>query len=456
MSALAQLHAMAGDTVTGSDRLIDKGYNALPVWEKLKALGVKFTPQDGSGVTKDVDALVLSTAIEGDNPEIAAAKKYGIKIIHRAELLSSHVSKFKTVAISGTSGKSTTTAMVYEILEFAGLSPSVITGGAIISLQNKGYLGNVFRGKSDLLVIEADESDGSLVNYHPHLGVMLNLTRDHKEMDILYGYFRKFRPNCSKFLVNADENNLGEFITSSTGTFGLKYGGTRATGVELDGKGSSFEVTGVKFRVNHPGLYNVQNAIAAIAACVELGVPLQKCAQALAQYSGVARRFASVGTARGVEVIDDFAHNPAKIAAALSAAQLRGKRVLLFYQPHGYAPVKMLKKELITAFSAGLRKCDTVWFPEIYYVGGTADRTVSSKDICEPLVALGVNARYNPCREEIIGDIAASAQPGDVVVVMGARDPTLTDYAKAVLQAIGKGVSAVSCKDCLLNTKVKA
>jgi len=456
MSALAQLHAMAGDTVTGSDRLIDKGYNSLAIWGKLRELGIKFTPQDGSGVTKDMDALVLSTAIEEDNPEIAAAKKYGVKIIHRAELLSSHVAKFRTIAVSGTSGKSTTTAMVYEILEAAGMSPSVINGAMILSLQKRGYLGNVYRGKSDLLVIEADESDGSLVNYHPHIGLMLNLTKDHKSLDILFGYFRKFRPNCAKFLVNADENNLGEFITNSTGTFGLKYGGVRATKVELDGKGSNFEVTGVKFRVNHPGLHNVQNAIAAIAACMELGVPLQKCSQALENYSGVARRFVSVGTARGVEVIDDFAHNPAKIGAAISAAQLRGKRLLLFYQPHGYAPVKMLKTELIDTFATSLRKCDTVWFPEIYYIGGTADRTISSKDLAEPLVARGVNAKYNPCREEITGDIAASAQPGDVVVVMGARDPTLTDYARSVLAAIEKGGSTVSCKDCLLNQNVKA
>lgn len=454
MSALAQLHAMSGDTITGSDRLLDKGYTSLPIWDKLTQLGVKFTPQDGSGVTKDLDAVVLSTAIENDNPEVARAKEFGIKIIHRSELLASHVNGFKTVAISGTSGKSTTTAMLFEILRQAGKAPSVITGAPIVSLQEEGLLGNVYRGKSDLLVIEADESDGSLVNYKPALGVMLNLTRDHKELDVLFGYFRKFKPNCGKFITNADEDNLAEFAGNNS--FGINKGTVRAENVKLDAFSTSFTVNGLKFNMSLIGRHNVENAIAAIAAALELGASLGDCAEALCTFKGVYRRFQSLGNANGVEVIDDFAHNPAKIAASLAAARLRGKRVLAVYQPHGYAPVKMLKNELIASFSAGLGEKDRIWFPEIYYVGGTADRSISSKDLSDAIAARGGNARFLACREEIIPEIMAAAQPGDVVLVMGARDPTLSNYAKTVLTALKTRQASASCQKCTLRAATKS
>ena len=182
MSALAQLHAMSGDTVTGSDRLISKGYTDLALWTYLKNLGISLFAQDGSGIDEKTELVVLSSAIEDDNPEIKKAKQLGIQIMHRSELLAKHVATHKTVAVSGTSGKSTTTAMVYDILAFAGLSPSVITGAAILSLQKEqGVFGNVYKGESDILVIEADESDGSIVKYHPYLGLCLNLRKDHKE-----------------------------------------------------------------------------------------------------------------------------------------------------------------------------------------------------------------------------------------------------------------------------------
>ncbi len=451
MSALAQLHALGGDTVTGSDRLLDKGYTNLPMWEKLTALGIKLYGQNGQGITKDLDYVVLSSAIESGNPDSDRAKELGIKILHRSELLATHVNRFKTVAVSGTSGKSTVTAMIYEILKFAGKAPSVITGGAILSLVEKGLVGNVARGESDILVIEADESDGSFVNYHPHTAVLLNITKDHKEMDILYGYFDKFHANCSNFIINADEANLSRYAEGAQ-SFGVNGGDTRAENIRLDGFKSSFTINGVAFEIPHAGLYNVQNATAAVSVCLGLGVDLETCARALAGFKGVARRFNSVGTARGVEVIDDFAHNPAKIEAALSAAHLRGKRVLLVYQPHGYAPVKLLRDELIEAFASGLTNSDIVWFPEIYYVGGTVDKNISSADLTKALVSRGRDARFIACREEIISDIARAAKPGDVVVVMGARDPTLTAYAKQVLAVLKNGRDGFNCAACLLNT----
>jgi UDP-N-acetylmuramate--alanine ligase len=452
MSALAQLHAMAGDEVSGSDRLLDKGYSNLPMWDKLSALNIQLYGQNAAGIHKGLDCVVLSSAIETDNPDLSKAKEYGLKIIHRSELLASHVNKYKTVAVSGTSGKSTVTAMIYEILQFAGKSPSLITGGPVLSLVEKGFVGNVAKGSSDILVIEADESDGSFVNYHPRAAILLNITKDHKEMDVLYGYFDKFRKNCANFIINADEKNLARYAEGAH-SFGLEKGDIRAVNIRLDGFSGRFSIAGTEFKIPLPDLYNVQNATAAGAVCKSLDVDLETCARALAGFKGVARRFNSVGSYKGIEVIDDFAHNPAKISAALSAAHLRGKRVLAVYQPHGYAPVKLLKNELVEAFEKSLSADDIIWFPEIYYVGGTVERDISSAYLAGELVKRGRDARFIACREEIIADLAAAAQPGDVVMVMGARDPTITAYAKLVLNVLEKGRDGYSCSKCLLNTK---
>jgi UDP-N-acetylmuramate--alanine ligase len=316
------------------------------------------------------------------------------------------------------------------------MAPSIITGGAVLSLQKRGFAGNVFRGKSDILVIEADESDGSLINYHPKIAILLNLTKDHKELDVLTDYFRRFVKNCGKLIVNADDAALAEFYAQATSSYGFNSGDMRADNVAPGGFSSEFEIGGVKFSLRQPGFYNVKNALAAVAVCAEAGVSLEVCASALKNFGGVSRRFESAGSARGVEVIDDFAHNPAKISAALTAAQLRGKRVLSFYQPHGFAPVKLLKRELIDVFAACVRKGDIVWFTDIYYVGGMADKSVSSKELVDALTARGVDARYNPDKTLIANDIAACAQAGDVVMVMGARDPGLSAYARFVLTAI--------------------
>lgn len=434
MSALAQIHVMDGAPATGSDRDFDAGKGA-GLRAKLSALGVELFPQDGSAITRGTDLVVLSTAIEGSNPEIAAAKALGVPLMHRSEFLARHVAGMRTVAVTGTSGKSTVVAMIFEILEAAGRGPSVITGGALRALQERGLTGNAWRGESDLLVIEADESDGSLVNYKPAVGVFLNLTKDHLEVSALREIFLKFRGNVAAAIVNADDPALADM--RATLTFGLDAGEVRVTGLELGPDGSTFRVKDVVFRLPAPGRHNVENASAAIAACVNEGVSLADCARGLESFKGVARRFQSLGSARGVEVVDDFAHNPAKISATLSAAHRRAKRILAVYQPHGFAPTRHLKNELIAAFAAGLRPDDRLWLPDIYYVGGTASKDISSRDVVDPLKAKGLNAVHVPERAAIAELIAAEAREGDVVLVMGARDPSLTDFARAVLAALG-------------------
>ncbi len=434
MSALAQIHAMSAGVATGSDRLFDKGGNPV-LKEKLQSLGIKIFPQDAGGINKDTSLVVLSTAIEDSNPEIAAAKKLRIPIMHRSQLLAKHVEQFKTTAIAGTSGKSTVAAMIFEILERAGRSPSIITGGNLMVLKERGCFGNAFKGKSDILVIEADESDGSIVNYKPAVGVLLNLTRDHKDVPETKDIFRRFSRNVKTLLVNSDDSNLSDFTKESL-TFGISSGETRACDIKLEPSGSRFTMNDEKFFLPIPGRHNVENAVAAVAVCLHLGIPLKNCAQALSEYKGVARRFQSLGKANGVEVIDDFAHNPAKVSCALSTARLGSKRVLAVYQPHGFHSTRRLKDELIEAFSLGLGENDMLWLPEIYYAGGTAERNISSRDITEALSGNGKSAFFIAEREKIIPEILKTARPGDLVIVMGARDPSLSDFAKAIFNGI--------------------
>lgn len=450
MSALAQLHAMGGDTVTGSDRLLSKGYQDLALWDYLKKLNIRLYPQDGSGLAPDTDLVILSSAIEADNPEIQRAKELDIPTMHRSELLAKHVAEHRTVAISGTSGKSTTTAMLYEILAHAGKSPSVITGAAILSLQRQqGVFGNVYKGASDLLVIEADESDGSIVHYHPYLGVCLNLRKDHKEVDVLQGFFTQFVKHCQQAIVNVEEDNL-KAAGAGCKTFGMYRGDVHPENIRANGFGSEFTIQGQPFTLPVPGLHNVANATAAVAAALQCGVDLPTAARALEHFSGVARRFASIGTCNHIEVIDDFAHNPHKLHATIDAAHLRGKRVLAFYQPHAFTSIKMLTPEFVENLSQCLTPQDSLWLTEVYYPGGTIPQGVTSKSVYDGLKANGVRAYFDPCREHILADMAAAAQPGDILLVLGARDPTLTDFAKKLLQAVEHRQTQASCSDCML------
>jgi UDP-N-acetylmuramate--alanine ligase len=433
MSALAQYEALRGHQVTGSDRSADRGESA-DVVQRLGAVGVKLFPQDGTGVTKD-SLVVVSTAIESDNKDIARAKELGAPIIHRADFLAGLAGERRTVAVAGTSGKSTVTGMLYEILEAAGLSPSLIAGANLPGLRAKGLVGNAALGKSDLLVIEADESDGTLTRYKPELGLLLNISKDHKETAEIAALFRVFKDRSKSFVVNADAHGLEEFVPGSA-TFGFQRGDLRGSDLHVHSHGSRFNAGGAAFELSIPGAYNAENALAAAAAAKALGAPLEVAAKALKEFRGVGRRFSIVGSARGVEVVDDFAHNPEKVRAVFGAAHLRAKRVLAVFQLHGFAPARFMKAEFLDAFADSLSSQDVLWLPDIYYVGGTAAKDISSKDYADELVARRKLAFAEPDRAKIAADIAKTARPGDLVLVMGARDPSLSDFAAQILERL--------------------
>jgi UDP-N-acetylmuramate--alanine ligase len=212
----------------------------------------------------------------------------------------------------------------------------------------------------------------------------------------------------------------------------------RGSGLELLPRVTRFAVDGVRFEVPAPGAHTAQNALGAIAVCHALGVPMADMAAPLAHFRGVARRFQSLGSVRGVEVVDDFAHNPAKIAAALATARLRARRVLAVYQPHGFGPTRFLREGFVDTFSERTEPQDRVWLLEIFYAGGTAQRDFSSADLVQEIVARGRQAEFAPSRDGLAARIAEVAEPGDLVLVMGARDPSLTTFARSVLEALAK------------------
>lgn len=438
MSALAQVHAWRGGRCTGSDRAFDAGERGA-IRAALAAAGVEIVPQDGSWPRAGCTAMIVSTAVEDGVPDVRAARAAGVPIRHRSELLADHVAAADGIAVTGTSGKSTTTAMIAEILLHAGRDPSVITGGALVRLEAQGLLGNARAGGGPHLVIEADESDGSVVRYRPWASVILNLQRDHKEPAEVLAMFRTLAAQTRGPLVLGDDPALDPLADGAVRA-GLAPGcAVRAVDLELAPDGCGFTVDGVRFRLPVPGEHNVRNAVAAIAAAVAAGVPPAECAAALREFRGVARRFQVLGERGGVTVVDDFAHNPDKLRAVLAAARLRGGRVLAFFQPHGYGPTRFLFADLVEAFAGSLGPDDVLWLPPIYYAGGTVTRDVESTDLTAAVRARGRDARDLADRADLPAAAAAVARPGDVVLVLGARDPFLSELARAVLAALPRG-----------------
>lgn len=435
MSAIAQFHVMLGGKVSGSDRAFDKGERG-DARARLEKLGIRIHPQDGSGIDDETIAMVVSTAVEEDVPDVAAARRHDVPIIHRSELLAYHVASRRTIAVTGTSGKSTVAGMVFEILRGAGRDPSVITGGDLIVLQDQGLWGNAWHGESDLLVVEADESDGTVVRYEPAVGVILNLQRDHREMSEVAEMFDTFRGHVKESLVIGDAANLARFAQDAV-LFGFAaHADVRGERLRMGAADSSFEVEDTRFRIPVPGLHNIENALAAIAACRSVGVELSQMVGPLEDFHGIGRRFQRIGRFDGIEVIDDFAHNPSKIRAAVETARRRARRILAIYQPHGYGPTRFLRDDFIRTFAGVLGPEDRLWMLEIFYAGGTAVRDFSAADIVEEIKDRRVLAEFAPSRDELVERIVAEARSGDLVLVMGARDESLTDLARGILAAL--------------------
>lgn len=438
MSAIAQYLNGIGKKVSGSDRLFGQAQK-LQSEAQFESLGMHCYFQDGQGITPDVDVVVVSTAIEETNVEYQKALSLNIPIMKRSQLLAEISNSVRTIAVGGTSGKSTTTAMVFHILEQCGKSPSLITGAGLSVLQQKGLPGNAWVGNSDWLVIESDESDGSIVNYKPEISLLLNIDRDHKEFDELEQLFSTFRDNTkSYFIANQDYELTRKLSVANEFVFGTnEYAKICGSNFVQDGFSISFTVNGVSCAIPAIGKHNMENALAAIAATKAAGISIEESTKALATFRGIYRRAQLVGkTKDNCYVVDDFAHNPAEVAAVIRACQQIGQRVIAWFQPHGYGPMRFMHKELSEMVGATLREQDIFLINDIYYAGGTVDRNISSTVVSEAITAQGKCAEYVESKEHSLQRIAELIQPNDVVIVMGARDPHLDDFAKEILQRI--------------------
>lgn len=431
MSALAQYCAGIGKNVSGSDRYFAPDtFNDTQV--KLEKFKVKCFPQDASGINENTELIIISTAVEDSNIEIQKAKQLSIPIIKRSELLSLISDTKKTIAVGGTSGKSTTTAMIFDILDVAGLQPSIISGAGLVRLQERNFIGNAFVGKGEWLVIEADESDGSIVNYHPEIGVLLNIDKDHKELEELNDIFQTFKNNSNKFIVNAAHELAAPFSENTNQDFSSTdiRAGFMATNFNQNGFDMQFKIKGILFEMKAIGKHNMENALAAVCVASQCGVKLQTCATALKKYKGIYRRNQILGNKNGVIIIDDYAHNPAKCAAAIKGVQPLTNKVVAWFQPHGYGPTRFLRYDFVEEIANSLRPQDEIWMSEIFYAGGTAVKDISANDLIEDLKAKDCNAFFIEDRNNFIATVKPHLQENNVLLLMGARDPSLADFAK--------------------------
>lgn len=418
MSALAEALLDQGWAVTGSDRSHDQGL-VLEVLQKLQRQGVTLVPQDGSALTAQTTALAVSTAIEKDNPEVAAANRLGVEIVHRAEMLARLAAGKRVVAVTGTAGKTTITGLLGFLLEQAGLDPTVVNGGVVLDWSGSNRLGNVRRGASDLWVLEADESDRSLLRFHPEHAILSNVSKDHFELAEVQKLFRTFAGQVRGTMVAGP--GVGRSLDIKT------------TDVEVEpwiaGGRWAFRWAGREYVVSLPGRHNAENAALAVAMCEVLGADLDRVAAALPTFRGVHRRLERVGERNGVVVIDDYAHNPAKIAASWRAVAETARHVHGYWRPHGFAPLALMKDELADSFAAVCKPGDRLYLLPVFYAGGTANKTITSEEFAVLLQARGVPAEAVP-DYPALAERLADAQPGDAVLGMGARDPELPLFAR--------------------------
>ncbi len=438
MSALAQYLKGSGVEVSGSDRFFAAGeYNDTS--NKLKAMDIHCYPQDGSGIKEGISLIVTSTAVEDTVPEVQKAKALGLPFMRRSELLAYITTQKKTIAVGGTSGKSSTAAMLFTILDHAGLKPSLITGAGLVSLIENDMIGNAVYNTGDWLIIEADESDGSIVQYKPAGGILLNVDKDHKDVPELLQLFQTFKQHCSSFFIVNQSNKLAAPLSKELAmdfSSDDANAGTIAKNFEQKGFALSFTINEVSFSMQALGHHTMSNAAAAISAAKLLGVSLEVCSDALRHYKGIYRRHQLIGIKNSIIVIDDYAHNPAKCAASIRAVQPLADKIIAWFQPHGYGPTKFLKDDFIQEISASLRPDDIVCMSEIYYAGGTAQKDISANDLIAGILLSGKQALFVEQRAMLIKALKSFLASGVVLLLMGARDPSLEDFAIEVLNEL--------------------
>ncbi len=446
MMPLAMILAGQGATVAGSDRSLDQ--DRLPAkFDQLRAMGIALFPQDGSGIISADQIVIASAAIEATVPDMIAADRVGATRMSRAQLLSDLFNAApQAIGVAGTSGKSTVTGMIGWMLQALGRNPTVMNGAVMKNFAHADApFASSLVGTGDLFVSEVDESDGSIALYQPAVAVLNNVSLDHKSLDELRALFADFIGRAGHAIVNIDNPDADALAAALPADRATRFSIERAADLQaifIEEKpfGVDFMVTEadliVEVTLQVPGRHNVANALAAIGAVRAVGVSLHDAASALAGFAGLKRRFDLVGQVNDIAVIDDFGHNPDKIAATLETLHAFAGRLLILFQPHGYGPLKVMRHELVASLVAHMAPDDLLVLPDPVYHGGTVTREVTSADIIADIAATGRHARHIPLREQAAAWLVDQARPGDRIIVMGARDDTLSQLAADMVTAL--------------------
>ncbi len=423
MAPLAELVLRTGGTVSGCDLA------RSPATERLEAMGMTFHHGHDPAHVVGAAALVATSAVPPDHPELEAARSANVPVVKRAVALAQWAAGRRTVAVAGTHGKTTTTAMAAHVLERAGADPTAVVGGRV-----SGWGGNLRPGSDDLFVVEADEYDRSFLALSPSVAVVTNVEADHLDV---YGDLNGVRESFSSFVarlapdgvlwVCADDHGAaraGVSGGSRTRSFGLSAGSQlRAVDMERDAGGSRFSVVADgrpvgQFFVPVPGLHNVRNALAAIGAGRSLGATWDQARSGLAAFKGVGRRYEVLGAASGVTVIDDYAHHPTEVTATLAAVRRAnpGKRVVAVFQPHLYSRTRDFHRE----FGKALGTADAVWVTDVYPAREEPLPGVGGDLVADAVAGNAARVAYHPELATLAQPVAADLSSGDVCVVMGA------------------------------------
>lgn len=433
MSAMACFTAEKGHAVTGSDRSLDNN-PSHPLYKNFGAKGITIVPQNGNGIDSSFDFAVFSTAVEQDTPEFIKAISTGIPVKTRPGYLAEISADFRTIAVAGTSGKSTAAGMIAFLMNRLELKPNFIGGGRVKQFKTETQPGNFLSGGSDILIIEACESDNAITKYEPGCLILLNLQFDHHSIETTTELFKRVIDSTKELIVtNTDDLNLRKIMKKDSITFSIdspsKY---RATDISFEPFSTKFSLNGIHFSLNLPGKYNLYNALSCLALLSEKGIPLESTAGILQDFEGIERRFDVHLNNGKYLVIDDYAHNPHKISSLMTVMKNIRKRICYIFQPHGYGPTRMMKNEYIDALVQNLDNSDHLILLPIFYAGGTARRDISSHDLADEIRDKGKSVQVIEDRKKILEML----HRWDTYVIFGARDETLSDFAAAIAYAL--------------------
>ncbi|GGH33554.1 UDP-N-acetylmuramate--L-alanine ligase [Paenibacillus segetis] len=435
MSAIARVMLEMGYTVTGSD------VAAQELTEKLAAKGAKIYIGHTAEHVHGADLVVYSTALPKDNVERVEAEERGIPVIHRSQMLARLLNERTGVAVAGAHGKTTTSSMIALVMEHCGVDPTYIIGGEVLDLGT-----NAKAGQGQCVVAEADESDGSFLQYHPSLGVVTNIEADHLEnydgdfgrlKEAYVQFLNQIKPE-GKAVLCGDDSNIQELLPKlhckaltygidSSCDFSAKnivLGDRCVTFTMMHGEEELGEVA-----LSVPGRHNVYNAMATVIVCLEAGIPFSEIAEAIGHFHGAKRRFQVLGERDGILIIDDYAHHPTEIEATITAAKSTGKRIIAVFQPQRYTRTFFL----LDAFSRAFSEADEVIITDIYSPAGEKqiEGITSSKLVDLIKENSNAGARYLPTKDDVIADLQGRLKSGDLVITMGAGDIYKVGYQLA-------------------------